>query len=110
MSQEVSDWLLVYNLRINRVNWGYNPLTNLLLTSWDFQVFCWVAVESRPIRCAFAACAAGIFFKEKLHPTRFHKPHWIIGQVDDSGTAIKIAYMGDRYVYLSNIDMRTLKK
>ncbi len=26
-----------YNLLKNRVYWGYNPLTNLLLTSWDIQ-------------------------------------------------------------------------
>ena len=27
-----------YNLLINGVYWGYNPFTNLLLTSWDIQV------------------------------------------------------------------------
>ena len=27
-----------YNLQINGVYWGYNQLTNLLLTSWDIQV------------------------------------------------------------------------
>ena len=27
-----------YNLLINGVYWGYNPLTNLLLTSWDILV------------------------------------------------------------------------
>ena len=27
-----------YNLLINGVHWGYNALTNLLLTSWDIQV------------------------------------------------------------------------
>ena len=27
-----------YNLFINGVYWGYNPLTNHLLTSWDIQV------------------------------------------------------------------------
>ena len=27
-----------YNLPINGIYWGYNPLTNLLLTSWDIQV------------------------------------------------------------------------
>ena len=27
-----------YNLPINGVYWGYNPLTNHLLTSWDIQV------------------------------------------------------------------------
>ena len=26
-----------YNLLINGVYWGYNPLTNHLLTSWDIQ-------------------------------------------------------------------------
>ena len=29
---------MVYNLLRNGVYWGYNPLTNLLLTSWDIQV------------------------------------------------------------------------
>ena len=27
-----------YNLLINRVYWGYNPLTNHLLICWDIQV------------------------------------------------------------------------
>ena len=27
-----------YNLLIGGIYWGYNPLTNLLLTSWDIQV------------------------------------------------------------------------
>ena len=27
-----------YNLLINGVYWGYNPLTDLFLTSWDIQV------------------------------------------------------------------------
>ncbi len=27
-----------YNLLIKGVYWGYNPLTNHLLTSWDIQV------------------------------------------------------------------------
>ncbi len=43
MSQEVSKWLvngliITYNLLIDGVYWGYNPLTNHLLTSWDIQV------------------------------------------------------------------------
>ena len=29
---------MAYNLLINGVYWGYNPLTNLLLSSWDIQV------------------------------------------------------------------------
>ena len=33
----VSKWVISYNLLINGVYWGYNPLTNLLLTSWDIQ-------------------------------------------------------------------------
>ena len=37
-----------YNLLINRVYWGYNPLTNLLLTSWDIQVGVFF-FEKRPI-------------------------------------------------------------
>ena len=28
----------LFHLLINWVYWGYNPLTNLLLTSWDIQV------------------------------------------------------------------------
>ena len=27
-----------YNLLINGIYWGYNPLTNHLLTSWDILV------------------------------------------------------------------------
>ena len=40
MSQEISKWLVngLFHLLINGVYWGYNPLTNLLLTSWDIQV------------------------------------------------------------------------
>ena len=34
-----------YNLLINGVYWGYNPLTNLLLTSWDIQVGVMVGVS-----------------------------------------------------------------
>ena len=40
----MSRWKLVtgswmgYNLLLNRVYWGYNPFTNLLLTSWDILV------------------------------------------------------------------------
>ena len=29
---------MAYNLLINGVYWGYNPLTNHLLTSWDILV------------------------------------------------------------------------
>ena len=41
MSQEVCKWLVngVFHLLINGVYWGYNPLTNHLLTSWDIQVY-----------------------------------------------------------------------
>ena len=35
----VSKWLLItYNLLVNGVYWGCNPLTNRLLTSWDILV------------------------------------------------------------------------
>ena len=30
----VSKWVITY-LYINGVDWGYNPFTNHLLTSWD---------------------------------------------------------------------------
>ena len=33
----VSKWVVTYN-KWNGVYWGYNPLTKLLLTSWDIQV------------------------------------------------------------------------
>ena len=36
-----------YDLLINRIYLGYNPLTNHLLTSWDIQV----RVESLPFSC-----------------------------------------------------------
>ena len=38
-SKLYSKWLgsMGYNLLINRVYWGYNPVTNHLLTSWDIQ-------------------------------------------------------------------------
>ena len=29
---------MAYNLLIDGVYWGYNPLTNHLLSSWDIQV------------------------------------------------------------------------
>ena len=32
----------LFHLLINGVYWGHNPLTNLLLTSWDIQVDCLV--------------------------------------------------------------------
>ena len=40
MSQEVSKWLVngLVHLLINGVYWGYKPLSNHLLTSWDIQV------------------------------------------------------------------------
>ena len=40
MSQEVNTWLVngVFHLLINAVYWGYNPLTNLLLHSWNIHV------------------------------------------------------------------------
>ena len=40
MSQEVriNGLQMARNLLINGVYWGYNPLTNHLLTSWDIQV------------------------------------------------------------------------
>ena len=41
MSQEVSNWLVngLYPTYKWGSPWGYNPLTNLLLTSWDIQVY-----------------------------------------------------------------------
>ncbi len=53
MSQEVSKWVvngLQYNLLINGVYWGYSPLTNLLLTSWDIQVHPLKLTASLPLK------------------------------------------------------------
>ena len=33
-----------YNLLVNGVYWGYNPLIYLLLTSWDIQVYIYICV------------------------------------------------------------------
>ena len=52
----VSKWLVTCNLLINMVYWGYNPFTNLLLTSWDIQV---PPLETR----VFYRPAPGIIFK-----------------------------------------------
>ena len=40
MSREFSKWLVngIFHLLIDGIYWGYNPLTNLLLTSWDILV------------------------------------------------------------------------
>ena len=64
----------MYNPLVNGVYWGYNPLTNLLLTSWDFprksgmgllrvskhlgHVARWAgsSVSSRPARCLYSFC------------------------------------------------------
>ena len=40
-----------YNLPIRGIDWGYNPLSNLLLTSWDIQVG--VEVGGEVWRCFF---------------------------------------------------------
>ena len=37
-----------YNLLINGIYWGYNPLTNHLLTSWDIQVQPWDGESKDP--------------------------------------------------------------
>ena len=44
---KVSKWVISYNLLTNGVNWGYNPVTSHLLTSWDIQVvgFWWFPPE-----------------------------------------------------------------
>ena len=40
-----------YNLPISGIDWGYNPLSNLLLTPWDIQVG--VEVGGEVWRCFF---------------------------------------------------------
>ena len=44
---KVSKWVISYNLLTNGVNWGFNPVTSHLLTSWDIQVvgFWWFPPE-----------------------------------------------------------------
>ncbi len=45
-----------YNLLINGVYWGYHPLTNHLLTSWDIQVYLYQNWYSKnPIRLVFTS-------------------------------------------------------
>ena len=39
-----------YNLLINGVYWGYNPLTNHFLTSWDIQVVLYSAGNPCPLQ------------------------------------------------------------
>ena len=48
------------NLLINGVYWGYNPLTNLLLTSWDIQV----TTRDHVIHCDVTVCWVGPFVFE----------------------------------------------
>ena len=58
MSQEVSKWVINgYNLLVNRVYWGYNLLTIILLTSWDIP-----AQNSRSWNYTLAVVAIGILF------------------------------------------------
>ena len=60
-----------YNLLINGVYWGHNPLTNHLLTSWDIQVegfeptITWRAIVTEPfplVHVAMPPCSCEFFF------------------------------------------------
>ena len=45
-----------YNLLIDAVYGGYNPLTNFIVTSWDFQVDQWLCLSPKDLPCP---CAVG---------------------------------------------------
>ena len=49
-----------YNLLINGVYWGYNPVTNHLLTSWNIQVG-YTPTGNGPIRWRWIFFGAKIF-------------------------------------------------
>ena len=49
-----------YNLVINGVYWGYNPLTHHLLTSWDIQVDGEVEDEGTPTELIITPARLGI--------------------------------------------------
>ena len=51
MSQEVSKWLgsVGYKPNICHLEVGYNPLTDLLLTSWDIQVRTIIFLQQLPV-------------------------------------------------------------
>ena len=42
-----------YNLLIDGIYWGYNRLIDLLLTSWDIQVFLYVYVRISNVQRIF---------------------------------------------------------
>ena len=51
MSQEVSKWLgsVGYKPNISHLKVGYNPLIDLLLTSWDIQVRTIIFLQQLPV-------------------------------------------------------------
>ncbi len=74
-----------YNLVINGVYWGYNPLTSLVLTSWDILVKGWGAQPLFPPK------------PSTLHALQQHR-----AEVPDSqrkGEATRIGASGAMYVF-----------
>ena len=69
MSPEVSKWFgsMGYKLYISGVYWGYNPLTNLLLSSWDIQL---QDVQKKMLPCSWQFCDRALFWPE-ISSTRF---------------------------------------
>ncbi len=57
-----------YNLPINGVYWGYNPLTNLLLTSWDIQVR---LILLDPVKSVDSVWPAAGHTEQSLHSSFF---------------------------------------
>ena len=61
---------MAYNLLINGVYWGYNPLTSHLLTSWDIQV----SFQGRKKIPKRNGIFSGIFLNQKGDMTANSKP------------------------------------
>ena len=62
-----------YNLLINGIYWGYNPLTNLLLTAWDIQVGDellqqWFGSDVSNIRGCYSEIATMPLFQDPYEP------------------------------------------
>ena len=57
----------LFHLLINGVYWGYNPLTNHLLTSWDIQEVRFVLI---------------IYFVEKISPILARNLCWLDNQYE----------------------------
>ena len=65
MSQEV-------RILLNGVYWGYNPLTNLLLSSWDIQVWGVSGYDRTPGSAKFKKMCLCRSWLEHLQPRKHH--------------------------------------